>query len=179
MTNFIERLKHFQLQTLFPLLSGILVGTSYPPFLSWAVTFCWVPLWYSLITEEDLKRVFWKGWVTQFVLSMIGFHWVAHTAHAFGNLPWAVSILALLMFCAFMHLHIPLALVLAKWIDRKTHGLAPAPVFFLLCALLQSLIERFWPMIFPCATMIAPTGGFGLVQPMARLAWSRAMCIQR
>ncbi len=149
MTNFVERLKHFQLQTLFPLLSGILVGTSYPPFSSWAVTFCWVPLWYSLIAEEDLKRVFWKGWVTQFVLSMIGFHWVAHTAHAFGNLPWAVSILALLLFCAFMHLHIPLALVLAKWIDRKTHGLAPAPVFFLLCALLQSLFERFWPMIFP------------------------------
>lgn len=148
MTNFFQRLKHFQPQ-IFPLLSGLLVATSYPPFPSWAVTFCWVPLWFSLIEEESPKKVFWKAWVTQFVLSLIGFHWVAHTAHAFGNLPWAVSILALLLFCAFMHLHIPLSLMLAKWIDNKTHGMATAPVFFLLCALIQGLVERFWPMIFP------------------------------
>ncbi len=148
MTNFFKRLKHFQ-HFIFPLLSGVLIGTSYPPFPSWAVTFCWIPLWFSIVDEENLKSVFWRGWVTQFVLTLIGFHWVAHTAHDFGDLPWSVSILALLLFAALFHLHIPLSLTLAKWIDKKTHGLASAPTFFLLCALLQLLIERIWPMIFP------------------------------
>jgi apolipoprotein N-acyltransferase len=147
-TNFLKRLKHFQPQ-IFPILSGILAGTSYPPFPSWAVTFCWVPLWFAIIDEENPKKVFWKAWVTQFVLTLIGFHWIAHTAHDFGELPWSVSSLALLLFCALMHLHIPVSLTLAKWIDKKTHGLAAAPQFFLLCALLQLLIERVWPMIFP------------------------------
>lgn len=133
---------------IFPLLSGILVGTSYPPFSSWAVTFCWVPLWFSLVEEESPRKAFFKAWITQFILSLIGFHWIAHTAHSFGNLPWPVAILALLLFCAFMHLHIPFSLALAKWIDNKTHGLASAPAFFFLCALIQGLIERIWPMIF-------------------------------
>ena len=148
MTNFFQRLKHFQPQ-LFPLLSGILVGTSYPPFASWAVTFCWVPLWFSLIEEESPKKVFQKAWVTQFILSLIGFHWIAQTAHEFGFMPWFLSVGALLIFCTFMHLHIPVSLALAKWIDNKTHGLATAPVFFFICALTQGLIERIWPMIFP------------------------------
>lgn len=125
------------------------MATSYPPFASWAITFCWVPLWFSLINEESTRKVFWKAWLTQFVLSLIGFHWVAHTAHAFGNLPWALSIAALFLFCAFAHLHIPASLALAKWLDRKTSGLASAPLFFFICALLQSLSERIWPMIFP------------------------------
>ncbi len=148
MTNFFLRLKPFQPQ-FFPLLSGILVGTSYPPFASWALTFCWVPLWFSIFEEKSPQKVFWKSWLTQFTLSLIGFHWIAHTAHAFGNLPWALSILALFLFCALMHLHIPVSLLLAKWITQNARRTVSAPLFFFICALLQSLIERIWPMIFP------------------------------
>jgi apolipoprotein N-acyltransferase len=150
-TNFFQRLKLFRLE-FFPLLSGVLIGTSYPPFASWAITFCWIPLWFSLLEEKSLKKVFWKAWLTQFVLSFIGFHWVAHTAHDFGHLPWVVSGAALFLFCAFMHLHIPFSLVLARWLHSKSafkSGASSAAAFFFLCALIQGLVERFWPMIFP------------------------------
>lgn len=90
------------------------MGTSYIPFPPWALVFCFVPLWLDLSFETSLKRVFWKAWVAQFTLTLIGFHWVAYVAHEFGYLPWPVAILLLLGFCAAVHLYIPLALVFAK-----------------------------------------------------------------
>lgn len=77
---------------------------------------------------------------------MIGFHWVAYTAHAFGNLPWSVSGAALLLFAAFVHLHIPAALVLVNWVRGNKSW--PTWAVFLAYALTTSLIERIWPMIF-------------------------------
>ncbi|MFN8790352.1 MAG: apolipoprotein N-acyltransferase [Bdellovibrionales bacterium] len=142
MTHFLERLKRYQL----PLISGLLVATSYPPFPSWAVVFCWVPLWLFCWKQKSWKTAFWAGWATQFTLSLIGFHWVAYTAHAFGNLPWIVAVPVLLLFAAFVHLHIPLALALINWLRKDQDW--PAGWVFLSYACAISLLERIWPMIF-------------------------------
>src|SRR4051794_35394248 len=93
-----------------PILSGILIGTSYIPFPPWTLFFCLVPLW-SFYLEHPLepKRIFIAGWISQFLLTLIGFHWIAHTAYAFGHMPWSVSLIVLLGFCTFAHLHIPIA----------------------------------------------------------------------
>ncbi|HEU5361362.1 MAG TPA: apolipoprotein N-acyltransferase [Candidatus Deferrimicrobiaceae bacterium] len=132
---------------LLPILSGILAGTSYIPFPPWALFFCFVPLWLFWLRETSWKRVFFGGWIAQFVFTLIGFHWVAHTAHEFGHLPWVVSALVLLLFAGLAHLFVPAAgLVFAVCRSRMTLprwaqlGLLPA---------LVALFEYAWPMIFP------------------------------
>ena len=128
-------------------LSGILVGTTYIPFPPWALLFCYVPLWlYALKNDKSLKQIFLAGWITQFTLTMIGFHWIAHTAHEFGQMPWSISIAALLLFCAGMHIYIPLNLLLASWLRRKfSLGAASTLTLF---ALGHALFEQYWPAIF-------------------------------
>ena len=95
-----------------PILSGILAGTSYIPFPPWAVLFCFIPLWhFCLKNTQKIKLLFIAGWLTQFTLALIGFHWVAYTINIYGNFNWFISIAGFLAFCAFAHIHIPLALV--------------------------------------------------------------------
>jgi apolipoprotein N-acyltransferase len=127
--------------------SGILVGTSYIPFPPWALLFCLVPLWISWLEDPAPKGVFIKGWVTQFLLTLIGFHWVAHTAVEYGHLPQFVGYLVLFGFCCIGHLHFPLAgwiwsLFNKRWTLQRGESL-------LLLVLLTALFERIYPMIFP------------------------------
>jgi apolipoprotein N-acyltransferase len=132
---------------LLPAFSGILVGTSYIPFPPWALFFCFVPLWLFWLRETSVKRILVGGWAAQFVFTLIGFHWVAYTAHEFGHLSWPISALVLLIFCSAGHLYLPLAglafelcrsrIALPRWAQL---GLLPA--FTALC-------EYAWPMIFP------------------------------
>src|SRR5665213_2951249 len=86
---------------LLPILSGFFIGTSYIPLPPWAYLFAFVPLWIFWLKEPSLIRVFIGGWVTQFVLTLLGFSWVAHTIHEFGHMPWPVAILGLIGFCSF------------------------------------------------------------------------------
>lgn len=160
MKKALEFFKHKAYEFRWAFLSGILVGTTYIPFPPWALMFCYVPLWLSLASDDLkpgknlsgsmvytlIKKYFWAGWVTQFTLTLIGFHWIAYTAHHFGNLPWIVSVAALLLFCAFMHLYVPAALSFAAWL-RWRFSLTPAQALFSV-ALVHSLLERVWPVIF-------------------------------
>lgn len=134
---------------LYPLvfISGICVGTTYIPFPPWALFFCYIPLWYfALRKATNLKQVFWGGWWTQFVLTLIGFHWVAFLAHEFGFMPWPLAILTLLVFAALMHLYIPVALTLGMWISRRLKLKEGATL--LVFASLFVLGEIHWPSIF-------------------------------
>jgi len=104
-------------------------------------------LWLFWLREESWKRILLGGWAAQFVFTLIGFHWVAHTAHEFGHLPWPVAALVLFLFCALAHLFVPLAglawallcsrMTLPRWAQL---GLLPA---------LTALFAYAWPMIFP------------------------------
>ena len=92
-----------------PVLSGVLLGTSYIPFPPWALLFCLVPLWTFWLRETSLKRVLWGGWIAQFLFGLTASHWVAYTAHEFGHLPWPAAVLALLLYCSLGNLHLVLA----------------------------------------------------------------------
>ncbi len=129
------------------LFSGVLVGCSYIPFPPWALFFCYVPLWISLVREcQSWKQAFRAAWWTQFILSLIGFHWIAHLAHEFGFLPWPIAVLILLIFSALMHLYIPIASAIAWQLSKKWH-LQRLTSFFLLAGLM-TLAEMYWPSIF-------------------------------
>lgn len=130
-----------------PLLSGLLIGTSYIPFPPWALLFCFVPLWLFWLREESVRKILLGGWLAQFVFCLIGFHWVAHTAHEFGHMPWPAALLVLLLFCAFGHLFFVLAgLSFALFRDRLRLSRA-AQMVLLPCVTALSL--RTVPMIFP------------------------------
>ncbi|MGE5086986.1 MAG: apolipoprotein N-acyltransferase [Bacillota bacterium] len=150
MKRWIQIFKHKAYDLRWALLSGILVGTSYIPFPPWALLFCYAPLWISVTSRNgdmvSVKRALWGGWLTQFTLSVIGFHWIAYTSHEFGSLPWSVSIAALLLFCALMHLYIPAATGLGVWLQRR-FSLSQIQTIFSI-ALLHNLLERIWPVIF-------------------------------
>jgi len=147
MKRWFQFFKHKAYEFRWALLSGILVGTSYIPFPPWAVIFCYTPLWlYATEDSKSAKDSFWAGWLTQFVLSLIGFHWIAYTAQEFGQLPWIFSIVALLLFCALMHLYIPVAVAIGTWLRLRFSLSAGASLFSI--AILHSLLERIWPVIF-------------------------------
>ncbi len=131
----------------FGLLSGVFVGTSYIPLTPWALLFCYAPLWFfALKQERSLREIFWAGWVTQFTLTLIGFHWIAYVAHEFGYMPWPVATFLLLLFAAAMHLYIPLSLSLGIWLTRRLNLSKGASLVALACLL--ALAEQFWPSIF-------------------------------
>lgn len=131
--------------------SGILVGTSYIPFPGWALLFCYVPLWIAILKmhdeSESLKKIFKVAWLTQFVLTIIGFNWIYYTATEFGNFNELLSLMALLLFASLMHVYIPLAAIFAVWIFRQ-QKIKSTWVRFLILALSLSIFERIWPSIF-------------------------------
>ncbi len=128
-------------------LSGVLIGTSWIPFPPWALFFSFAPLWYFVVQRSRTWReILLAGWVTQFVLTLIGFHWVAYVSHEFGYLPWVVSIFLLLLFAAGMHIYIPLAAFVSAAFGRKLN-LRPGAVLLLLAGF-TALFEQLWPSIF-------------------------------
>ncbi len=101
-----------------PLLSSILMGTSYIPFPSWALFFCYVPLWTFALKQKQIKPLLIGAWLCQFIATLIGFNWVAYTVREFGFFPWPLAILGLLIFASFANLHIPISLFF-WFISRK------------------------------------------------------------
>jgi len=158
-----SRIQNFFKRYSLPLFSGVLIGTSYIPFPPWALAFCYAPLWIWTLSLMSLEKsaetpaknsnkslawkVFWGGWWTQFTLSLIGFHWIAHVAHEFGFMPWLAAIPVLFLFAALMHLYVPVSLWLGFWLSRKL-SLKPAATL-LTWATLLALGEMYWPSIFP------------------------------
>ena len=130
-----------------PLLSGFFIGTSCIPFPPWALLFCYVPLWLFWIREESIRKILRGGWLAQFVFCLIGFHWVAFTAHEFGHLPWPFAVLVLLLFCALGHLYFVLAGLAFALLRDRLHLSRTAQLGLLPC--LTALCGRTVPMIFP------------------------------
>jgi apolipoprotein N-acyltransferase len=92
-----------------PVLSGILIGTSYIPFPPWASLFCFVPLWLFWSRQTRLKDVILGGMITAFVFTLIGFNWVAYLLHEFAHLDWPVAVIGMLIYALIAHLYVPLA----------------------------------------------------------------------
>lgn len=132
---------------LLPVLTGILVGTSYIPFPPWALYFCLVPLWLFWLGESSWKRIFLGGWVAQFILTLIGFHWVAHTAHEFGHFSWPAAVLTLLLYCSVGHLFLPLSGLV--WVLLRDRGNLPPWAQRGLLAAITALFWHYSPMLFP------------------------------
>lgn len=145
----LSSMKKHQLLFLSSIISGICIGTSYIPFPPWALLFCYVPLWSYWLQEKSSKNIFLSGWLCQFIFTLIGFNWVAHTVHEFGRLPWVVAILVLIIYCGFANLQIPIA----GWIWHKVFSKSVSKNQSLgwkvvSLVTVTSISERLFPMIF-------------------------------
>ena len=135
-------LRHY----LLPILAGICIGTSYIPFPPWAIFFAQVPLLWFWWRCTRWQEVVIGGLLTQFILNLIGFHWISYTAVEFAHVPWPVGILVLLLFAITNHLYYPLSGLLWWWLLRRFKlGRGPA---FLLFPALFALLELYVPIMF-------------------------------
>lgn len=158
----LDRVKSVKSLIVFSILSGLLIGTSYIPFPPWAMLFGIAPLavgWYRLTRQsknysvrEFVLRGFFLGWLTQFILNAIGFHWIAVTATEFGHFPMWAGLFVLVGFCAIAHIYYGLAGATAVYIFKKLENRGielSAPSFIFLTFSLFAMIESLWPSIFP------------------------------
>ena len=114
MLKFINGSKRF-----LPVLSGILIGSSFIPFPPWAALFCFVPLWLFWQRQSCLKAVFWSGMTTAFVLTLVGCNWMTYLLHEFAHLPWFLAVIGMILYAFVANCYIPLAGVL--WFLIKRH----------------------------------------------------------
>lgn len=140
-----QKIKSFLKLHSLPILSGFLIGTTYIPFFPWALAFCLVPLWvFWLQNRHSPKTLFIGSWITQFILNLIGFHWVAHTSIEFGGFPTPVGYVILILFAAIAHLYYPIAAVLWSWASHRVDLRRS----WLLIPLIFAVCESFNPTIF-------------------------------
>ena len=137
-----------------PILSGLLIGTSYIPFPPWALFFCLTPLFLFWVqSAKSFRQVFFAGWLTQFILNLIGFHWIAYTAIEFGHFPIIGGLLSLVGFASIAHLYYPVGGVIAYWLAKRfnlgaTSQLIASGLAFGLCELCFSSIFP-WHLGYP------------------------------
>ncbi len=129
-----------------PVLSGVLIGTSYIPFPPWASLFAFVPLWVFWRHQSSLLKVFLGGLLTSFVFTLIGFNWVTYVLHEFAHLDWWVAGIGMLLFSLLAHLFVPLA-GLFWWLLQDRYRFKPQ-VSLGLMAVLTALLETTLPMLF-------------------------------
>lgn len=128
-------------QWLLPVLSGLLIGTSYIPFPPWASLFCFVPLWLFWRQQKNIKNVLLGGLLTFFIFTLIGFNWVAYLLHEFAHLPWPLAIFGVLLFAVIAHLFVPAAGLL--WFLGQRRFQWPDRLSLAMMALLTILCEAY------------------------------------
>lgn len=144
-----SKIKDFLKKYSLPMVAGIFIGTTYIPFFPWALAFCLVPLWFFwLKNKNSYKTLFIGSWITQFILNLIGFHWVAHTATEFGGFPAPVGAVVLILFACIAHLYYPIAAVLWAWAQKRVSGRREFVWQIILIPLIFALCESFYPTIF-------------------------------
>ncbi|GAB4253832.1 MAG: apolipoprotein N-acyltransferase [Methylomicrobium sp.] len=131
---------------LLPVVSGVLIGTSYIPFPPWASLFCFVPLWLFWHEQTRLTPVLIGGFLTSFIYTLIGFNWVTYTLHEFAQVNWFVAGIGMVLFALFGHWFVPVAGWL-WFVGRRFFGWSET-VSFAQMAMLTAVCEFGLPMLF-------------------------------
>ena len=139
-------MRYFPKAVLVGVLSGVMVGTSYIPFPPWALFLGLVPLWGFWSQASNYREIFVSGWIAQFVMHLIGTHWVFFTAREFGGTSIIGGVGTLIVFCTFAGLYYPIAGVLWKWLTRRLK-ISPGTSFLIL-PFLFALVEKVYPSLF-------------------------------
>jgi apolipoprotein N-acyltransferase len=106
---------------LLPVLSGVFLVLSFPPFnlypLAWVSL---VPL-LLLIAERDTKKTFYPGLATGAVYFMGTVYWVFHSMYVYGHIPAVASLCVLILLCLYLALYTGVFAVMFKLIYVRLH----------------------------------------------------------
>lgn len=85
------------------LMSAVLIVLAFPPYdLSFLVWICLIPWFFALQRRADsvtpLKDSIVQGIWLSVWMSLLGFFWVGYVLKQFGNLPWPVAVVGLLLY---------------------------------------------------------------------------------
>ena len=138
-----QKLKYYAL----PILAGFLIGTSYIPLPAWSLFFCLVPLFIFWMNAKTLFECFFAGWLTQFFLNLIGFHWIYYLAAEFGHFPGWLAGLTLLAFAATAHLYFPVAGMIWFYLHKKFELKTNSSLILMLA--IFALLQKYFLVLFP------------------------------
>jgi apolipoprotein N-acyltransferase len=123
-------------------LSAILLAAPFldPRFfpLAWIA---FVPLFWTVTRAKSLHQAAFYGWVMGFVAHLIGFHWLVYTISAFGEFPYAVSVVVFILYAALQALQMAIFALLVRIV-----GFGPLQIF---PAVFWIPLEFLFPLLFP------------------------------
>jgi apolipoprotein N-acyltransferase len=129
------------------LASGLLYTFAFPPFdvvvLGWFVL---TPLVIALQKATSARRAVLCGAIAASIMCMIGYFWIADTAHRFWGISWAFAVLLMLLYSTFGAINFTV-FALLYWVVRRRLAAWPAAA----TAALFAGVELVTPKIFPDA----------------------------
>lgn len=135
----------------FAVFSALLLVAAFTPFKIFPLVFVGlVPFLIRLkFLAENNKRAeaLWLGFITSVLFIFGGFYWVSHVAVHFGQLPWILGVLVLVLFSTFGAIQFPLFALFGFYFFR-TKKLSPWLQVFMFSAAFTG-IDFLVPKIFP------------------------------
>ncbi len=122
--------------------SAVLYVLSFAPFNFGYLQLFWaIPLFFAIQSHASMRQRLTLGTWVGTLIGFGGFYWVAHAVSTYGELPYAIGLLVLTLFCVSGQIHIPLAFFIEKEIPKKLRN----PLTF---AVLFTGLECLWPKLF-------------------------------
>ena len=128
------------------IISGIFYWLAFPVIDIWFLTFiCWVPLIIA-IKGQTSKNALFLGWATGITCNILGFYWLYGTIRYFGNFPFIVTILFMLIICSYQGARMGFMAWLYSRAEKKGWPFGISFVFALIAS------EIVYPLLFPWYT---------------------------
>jgi apolipoprotein N-acyltransferase len=100
-----------------------------------------VPLFWTIGHAKSLREAVFYGWAMGFVAHLIGFHWLVYTISAFGEFPYAVSMVVFICYAALQAIQMAIFGLLLR-----IAGFGPLQIF---PAVFWIALEFLFPLLFP------------------------------
>ncbi len=117
---------------LLPLISGILLVLSFPPFNLYPLALVsLVPLLVA-ITGRGTKKIFFPGFITGAVYFLGTVYWVFHSMYVYGHIPAVASVCLLFLLCSYLSLYTGIFAVLFNvvYVRLRLPAMFIAPVMW-------------------------------------------------
>ncbi|WP_068546908.1 apolipoprotein N-acyltransferase [Thalassotalea crassostreae] len=121
-------------------LLGAIMVFSYAPFSLWFVSIAALSIWIYLLNEQDKKQAFRSAFAFGLGFFGVGISWVHVSIEQFGGLPLIVSILLMVLLCAYLALFTGLAAYLAARFNQNKVSLVYLPFTWLIAETLRGVV---------------------------------------
>ncbi len=131
------------------LVSAALLVASFPPWDLWPLIWIGlIPWFYVLKRTRTFKEALLQGLWLNYFLTLGGFYWIAYSIQEFGNLPWSLSVLGLLVFCLIGQPQFVLFAPLWKGAHQRGSRFAPHLLLPLFLSLFYVGLDWILPKLF-------------------------------